>query len=92
MLKIKYAIHVKNYLIFRSLVKKDSNDGYMSYCKSCCSKKSKMYRLEPKNDPTPESKVCNQCSKKLEIKYFWNSKSNKDGKDNKCKHCHKEKG
>ena len=69
--------------------KKDSPDGKMSYCKKCCSENAKLRRLEPKTQVS-NIKKCNTCLNKLDITSFWNSSSNKDGKDNKCKNCHKE--
>jgi hypothetical protein len=68
--------------------KKDSIDGHMSWCKTCCSTHAKTKRAEPKENVS-DTKKCNTCSEELSIECFWNSKSTKDGKDNKCKECHK---
>jgi len=69
--------------------KKDSSDEKMSYCKKCCSENAKARRLEAKTQVS-DTKKCNACLNELDITFFWNSSSNKDGKDNKCKNCHKE--
>ena len=69
--------------------KTDSADGHMPWCKNCCSEHAKKERLKPKT-LLSEVKTCNSCNKELNISNFWNSKTNKDGKDNKCKSCHKE--
>jgi len=69
--------------------KKDSPDGRMPNCKKCCSENAKQLRsLEP--EYVPDLKACNQCNTKLSIECYWNNKSNKDGKDNKCITCQKE--
>ena len=69
--------------------KKDSPDGKMSYCKKCCSENAKNRKSQPKSEIST-TKKCNKCLNDLDITCFWNSSSNKDGKDNKCKNCHKE--
>jgi hypothetical protein len=68
--------------------KNDSPDGKMSYCKMCCSENAKNNRLIPK-ECLSKTKKCKQCNIEKDIENFWNSKSNKDGKDNKCRDCHK---
>jgi hypothetical protein len=70
--------------------KNDSPDGKMSYCKTCCSENAKNNRLIPK-ECLSKTKKCNKCDLEKDIESFWNSKSNKDGKDNKCRDCHKKK-
>ena len=70
--------------------KNDSPDGKMSYCKTCCSENAKNNRLIPK-ECLSKTKKCNKCDIEKDIESFWNSKSNKDGKDNKCRDCHKKK-
>ena len=70
-------------------LKKDSPDGHKIWCKKCCSEYAKNQRSIPK--VAPSFKKCNQCLKELSIENFWNNKSIKDGKDNKCTTCHKGK-
>jgi hypothetical protein len=69
--------------------KTDSSDGYNCNCKFCVSKKTKE-TIETVKE-TPESKCCNTCTKELSITKFWNCKSNKDGKNNRCIDCCKQK-
>lgn len=68
--------------------KNDSPDGKMPYCKTCCSENAKSNRLIPK-ECLSKTKKCNKCNIEKDIESFWNSKTNKDGKDNKCRDCHK---
>ena len=62
----------------------------MPYCKMCCSENAKSNRLIPK-ECLSKTKKCNKCNIEKDIESFWNSKTNKDGKDNKCRDCHKKK-
>ena len=86
---IKECLRCKKVLeIYNFGNKNDSSDGKMPYCKMCCSENAKNNRLIPK-ECLSSSKKCNKCNIEKDIESFWNSKSNKDGKDNKCRDCHK---
>jgi hypothetical protein len=86
---IKECLRCKKVLeIYNFGNKNDSPDGKMSYCKMCCSENAKNNRLIPK-ECLSKTKKCNKCEIEKDIESFWNSKSNKDGKDNKCRDCHK---
>jgi len=86
---IKECLRCKKVLeIYNFGNKNDSPDGKMPYCKICCRENAKNNRLIPK-ECLSTSKKCNKCNIEKDIESFWNSKSNKDGKDNKCRDCHK---
>ena len=88
---IKECLRCKKVLeIYNFGNKNDSSDGKMPYCKMCCSENAKSNRLIPK-ECLSKTKKCNKCNIEKDIESFWNSKTNKDGKDNKCRDCHKKK-
>jgi hypothetical protein len=77
----------KKVLLVNAFDKKtDSIDGYNSFCKDCISIQNKK-RLVKTNSTSESEKICNCCNILLSIEKFWNSKSNNDGKYNKCSDC-----
>jgi hypothetical protein len=78
----------KKVLLVNAFDKKtDSIDGYNSFCKDCISIQNKNKRLVKTNSTSESEKICNCCNILLSIEKFWNSKSNNDGKYNKCSDC-----
>jgi len=67
---------------------KSQPDGLDRYCKLC--KKARAFKAQQSLVVTPVLiKTCNTCKKDLPAESFWVKKANKDGRENKCKDCHK---
>lgn len=58
----------------------------MSCCKSCW---NEFNRTKSATQEAELIKKCTRCKVDREISLFFTKKTNKDGKDNKCKSCHK---
>lgn len=63
-------------------------DGLAQYCKPCLADRRKNSSNIEHTSPGT-TKECRVCKKSLPIDSFWAKKASKDGKNNKCKECHK---
>lgn len=76
-----------------------SKDGKRNRCKECAKKlwkenKDKREKIAEKRKETPvkyTEKICKTCKELKPLEHYTNNKRRKDGKENQCKACMKEK-